>query len=134
MSRQHNSGKASAAKHEEIAAKDLTAGLFRDFERLVEIIVMGRAFQVPERNTVLRCFQYLSPDTIPFGRFCWNQECQYCRIVAKLPDDAEAHEMLSCKFMVSSGLEIVDLSPELKLCLRAVLPKMRKKGHALAKK
>ena len=134
MSREHNSGKAGATKHKETVVKDVTAGVFRDFERLVEIKVMGRAFQVPERNTVLRCFQYLSPDTIPFGRFCWNQECQYCRIVAKLPDDAEAHEMLSCKFMVSSGLEIVDLSPELKLCLRAVLPKMRKKGHALAKK
>jgi hypothetical protein len=100
--------------------------VFRHFERLVEIKVLGKPFQVPEKNTVLRCFQYLSPETIPYGRFCWNQECQYCRIVAKLPDDDESHEMLGCKFLVSSGLEITDLSDELKLCLRALLPAKRR--------
>ena len=96
--------------------------IFRHFERLVEIKVLGKSLQVPEKNTVLRCFQYLSPETIPYGRFCWNQECQYCRIVAKLPDDDEAREMLGCKFLVSSGLEIVELSDELRMCLRALLP------------
>jgi hypothetical protein len=100
--------------------------VFRHFERLVEIKVLGKPFQVPEKNTVLRCFQYLSPETIPYGRFCWNQECQYCRIVAKLPDDDRAREMLGCKFLVSSGLEIEDLSDELKLCLRALLPPKRR--------
>jgi hypothetical protein len=100
--------------------------VFRHFERLVEIKVLGKSFQVPEKNTVLRCFQYLSPETIPYGRFCWNQECQYCRIVAKLPDDDQAREMLGCKFLVSSGLEIEELSDELKLCLRALLPPKRR--------
>lgn len=115
---------------EEKPDKDLLAqnaddDLFRHFERLVEIKVLGKSFQVPEKNTVLRCFQYLSPETIPYGRFCWNQECQYCRIVAKLPDDDQAREMLGCKFLVSSGLEIEELSDELKLCLRALLPPKR---------
>jgi len=129
MSQEHHPGKGAAAKQREEPALDPHAGLFRDYERLVEIKVMGRAFQVPERNTILRCFQYLSPETIPFGRFCWNQECQYCRVVGKLPDDDEAREMLSCKFMVSNGLEIIDLSPELRLCLRAILPK-KSRAHA----
>ena len=115
MSSGENSGKG-------VGAPAGMEGVFRHFERLVEIKVLGKSFQVPERNTVLRCFQYLSPETIPYGRFCWNQECQYCRIVTKLPDDDEAHEMLSCKFLVSSGLEVVDLSDELRICLRALLP------------
>jgi hypothetical protein len=105
--------------------KDLHGDVFRHFERLVEIKVMGKSFQVPEKNTVLRCFQYLSPETIPYGRFCWNQECQYCRVVSKLPDEAEPHEMLSCKFIVSSGLEVVEVSDELRLCLGALLPPKR---------
>ena len=56
------------------------------------------------------------------GRFCWNQECQYCRVSCQLPDDDEPREMLSCKFIVMAGMEITELSQELKWCLRAKLP------------
>ena len=96
---------------------------FRPYERLVKIKLLGKTVEVPEKNSLLRCFQFLSPETIPYGRFCWNQDCQYCRIHAKLPDDDEAREMLSCKFMVMSGMEITEISPELKLCLRPILRK-----------
>jgi hypothetical protein len=96
---------------------------FRPYEHLVKIKILGKVVEVPEKNTVLRCFQFLSPETVPYGRFCWNQDCQYCRILAKLPDDDQAREMLSCKFLVNAGMEISELSPELKLCLRGVLRK-----------
>jgi hypothetical protein len=43
--------------------------------------------------------------------------------MAKLPDDDKPHEMLSCKFMVMPGMEITEISPELKLCLRPILQK-----------
>jgi hypothetical protein len=95
---------------------------FRPYEKLVEITLMGRKFQVPERNSLLRCFQFISPETIPYGRFCWNQDCQYCRVTCQLPDDDEAREMLSCKFIVTSGMNITEISQELKWCLRAKLP------------
>jgi hypothetical protein len=95
---------------------------FRPYEKLVEITVLGRKFQVPERNSLLRCFQFISPETIPYGRFCWNQDCQYCRVSCQLPDDDEPREMLSCKFIVMGGMDITELSQELKWCLRAKLP------------
>ena len=69
--------------------------IFRPYERLVEITVLGKTLEVPEKNTVLRAFQYISPETIPYGRFCWNQECQYCKITSQLPDDDEARPMLA---------------------------------------
>lgn len=100
----------------------IMSDIFRPYEKLVEIKILGKKFQVPEKNSVLRCFQYLSPETVPYGRFCWNQECQYCRIVCQLPDDDEPREMLSCKFIVMPGMEILELSQELKWCLRAKLP------------
>ena len=62
---------------------------FRPYEKLVDIIIFGKKFQVPERNSLLRCFQFISPETIPYGRFCWNQDCQYCRVSCQLPDDDE---------------------------------------------
>jgi hypothetical protein len=95
---------------------------FRPYEKLVDITILGKKFQVPERNSLLRCFQFISPETIPYGRFCWNQECQYCRVACQLPDDDESREMLACKFIVMPGMEVTDLSQELKWCLRSKLP------------
>ena len=95
--------------------------VFRPFERLVEITVLGKTIEVPEKNTVLRGFQYISPETIPYGRFCWNQECQYCKVTCQLPDDEEARPMLSCKFIVVPGMVITELAPELVWCLRGKL-------------
>lgn len=94
---------------------------FRPFERMVRITVLGKSLEVPEKNSLLRCFQYISPDTIPYGRFCWNQECQYCRVECQLPDDDQSREMISCKFLVMEGMNVTRLSPELKHCLRSAL-------------
>jgi hypothetical protein len=95
---------------------------FRPYEKLVEITVLGKKFQVPDRNSLLRCFQFISPETIPYGRFCWNQDCQYCRVSCQLPDDDESRDMLACKFIVMPGMEVTELSQELKWCLRSKLP------------
>jgi hypothetical protein len=107
----------------EATASNGTTQVFRPYERLIEIKVMGKSFQVPEKNTILRCFQYISPETIPYGRFCWNQDCQYCRVVGKLTDEDRPHDLLSCKFLVSAGMEISEISPELKYCLQNKLEK-----------
>jgi hypothetical protein len=115
--------KQTEAQVTEIAAGNGANQVFRPYERLVEIKILGKTFEVPEKNTILRCFQYISPETIPYGRFCWNQDCQYCRVVGKLVDDDQPREMLSCKFLVSAGMEITEISPELKYCLQRKLRK-----------
>jgi hypothetical protein len=99
----------------------LMSEVFRPYERLVEITILGKTFLVPDRNSLLRAFQFISPETVPYGRFCWNQECQYCRVNCKLPDDDQARPILSCKFIVSEGMAISDLAPELVGCLRTKL-------------
>jgi hypothetical protein len=95
--------------------------VFRPYERLVEITILGKTFLVPERNSLLRAFQFISPETIPYGRFCWNQECQYCRVNCQLSDDDQSRPILSCKFIVSEGMNISELAPELVGCLRTKL-------------
>ena len=109
MEQTHKNGAATAIDSSEV---------FRPYERLVEITVLGKTFLVPERNSLLRCFQFISPETIPYGRFCWNQECQYCRVSCQLPDEDQPKPILSCKFMVSAGMNITELSPELLFCLK----------------
>jgi len=95
---------------------------FRPYERLVTITILGKKFEVPEKNIVLRCFQYLSPDTIPYGRFCWNQECQTCRVSYRIAgEQEEARPVLTCKVIVREGLEITELSAELLWNLKRTL-------------
>lgn len=106
---------------------------FRPYQRLVRIKVMGKMVEVPEKNMLLRCFQYLSPETIPYGRFCWNQECQTCKVSYELPGRQDSgRSVLSCKIVVAEGMEVTELSEELTGNLKKVLgltsPKRKGEG------
>jgi len=94
--------------------------IFRPFEKLVKITVKGREYEVPDSNTLLRAFQYLAPDTVPYGRFCWNEECQYCRVSYDTGEGTAARVGLSCKIMVQPGMSVLELAAELRYCLRGL--------------
>ena len=97
------------------------ATLFRPFSRLLRITVLGREFEVPENNPLLRCFQYLAPEPISYGRFCWNEDCQYCRVSFDLGDGTKTRTGLACKVMVEEGMRILDSEAEIRYCLRSLL-------------
>jgi NADH dehydrogenase/NADH:ubiquinone oxidoreductase subunit G len=87
--------------------------IFRQFERLVEIEVEGRTVSVPENNTILRCFQYLSMESISYGDFCWNGECLNCQVWTQNGDKEKA--LIACRADVVEGMRIVRLSPDIDL-------------------
>ena len=87
--------------------------LFRPYQKLISITVRGKQFSVPENQILLRAFQYLCPDTIPYGRYCWNEECQYCRVSVVRPGGERISQALSCKLLAEEGLEVVELAAEL---------------------
>ena len=95
--------------------------LLRPFHRLVKVRIGDREFEVPENNTLLRCMQYLAPDGISYGRFCWNEDCQYCRVSFDLGEGTQRRTALSCKLMVSDGMRILDMTTEIRYCLRSCL-------------
>lgn len=92
--------------------------MFRPFDRLVKISIGGKEFEVPEGNMLLRAMQYLSPEEVSYGRFCWNEECQYCRVTFDLGPDSQARVALSCKLMVKEGMRITEMAQEIRYCLR----------------
>ena len=94
--------------------------LFRPFTRLVKIVILGREFEVPENNPLLRCFQYLAPEPVSYGRFCWNEDCQYCRVTFDLGDGSPCRAALSCKLMVRDGMRVQEATPEITYCLRTL--------------
>jgi NADH dehydrogenase/NADH:ubiquinone oxidoreductase subunit G len=87
--------------------------IFEPFEKLVEIEIGGEKRRVPENNSLLRCFQFLSLETISFGDFCWNGDCLNCQVWIKNGDKEKA--VISCRTKVQEGMEIVRLSNEIKL-------------------
>jgi predicted molibdopterin-dependent oxidoreductase YjgC len=97
--------------------------LFHPYEKLVKITVQGREFMVPENNSVLRCFQFLAPERISYGRFCWNEDCQYCRVDYDTGEGTQVRKAISCKLMVQDGMRIIDCALEIKYCLSEVVAK-----------
>jgi hypothetical protein len=94
--------------------------LFRPFTSLVKISILGREFEVPENNPLLRCFQYLAPEPVSYGRFCWNEDCQYCRVTFDLGDGSPSRAALSCKLTVQEGMRVTEAAAEIRYCLRTL--------------
>ena len=87
--------------------------IFEPFERLVEIEIAGERRAVPENNTLLRCFQFLSMETISYGDFCWNGDCLNCQVWIKNGEKEKG--VLACRTKVEEGMDIVRLSSEIDL-------------------
>ncbi len=92
--------------------------LFRPYDRLVKITILDKEFEVPENNPLLRCFQYLAPEPVSYGRFCWNEDCQYCRVIYDLGEGSKVRAAISCKLMVQEGMRVKEVATEIKYCLR----------------
>ena len=87
--------------------------IFEPFDRLVEIKILGKIYSVPENNTLLRCFQYLSLDSISSGDFCWNRDCMNCQVWVE--NRGKEKGLIACRVKVEEGMEIVRLHKEIEL-------------------
>jgi len=94
----------------------MESDLFDPYERLVSIEILGHTREVPERNTLLRCFQFLSMRTISYGDFCWNGDCTNCQFWYREQsgggdgDEAPDKTALACRAVVREGMVITKLS------------------------
>lgn len=86
---------------------------FQPYEKLIEIDIMGRKCSVPENNTLLRGFQFLSMESISYGDFCWNGDCLNCQIWVKNGDKERG--IIACRTNVAEGMEIIRMSDEIEL-------------------
>lgn len=87
--------------------------IFEPFEKLIEINILDKTVEVPENNTLLRCFQYLSMETVSMGDFCWNGDCANCQIW--LDGTAKEKPVLACRTKVEKGMKIMRMSREIEL-------------------
>jgi hypothetical protein len=87
--------------------------LYEPYERLIRIVILGRVFEVPENNLLLRQMQFVSPD-IGSGRYCWNGECRYCEIEYRRPGDTQDLPALACRMKGQEGMRVTKVAAEIK--------------------
>ena len=88
------------------------AGLFESYERLIEIELCDTRLSVPEKNKLLRCFQFVKTDAVSVGDYCWNGDCSNCKIWYE-GEDGQTKSALACKLYVKQGMVIVRVSENL---------------------
>ena len=91
---------------------DGASDLLDPYEKLINLDILGNEVSVPEKNRLLRCFQYLSINTISYGDFCWNGECTNCQVWYHLKGQNELSDRpaLSCRLECEEGMVITKLS------------------------
>lgn len=96
---------------------EFAADLLDPYDKLVSIEILGKSVDVPEKNRLLRCFQYLSINTISYGDFCWNGECTNCQVWYHLNGQTEQNDRpaLSCRMECEDGMVITRLSRYIEL-------------------
>ncbi|HKR13692.1 MAG TPA: hypothetical protein VJT15_16630 [Pyrinomonadaceae bacterium] len=97
--------------------EEVAADLLDPYEKLIDVEIVGRKVAVPEKNRLLRCFQFLSINTISYGDFCWNGDCSNCQIWyhTKGQDERNDRPALSCRLVCEEGMVITKLSHHIKL-------------------
>ena len=93
---------------------------YEPYERLIRIVVLGRVFEVPENNLLLRQMQFVSED-IGSGRYCWNGECRYCEIQYRRNSDPADLPALACRLKGIAGMRITKVAPEIRYNMSAAL-------------
>lgn len=95
----------------------INSDLLDPYERLVTIEILGKRRQVPEKNRLLRCFQFLSLNSISYGDFCWNGDCTNCQVWYRTEGQTADYDKpgLACRMEVIEGMSITSMSPFIKL-------------------
>jgi hypothetical protein len=99
--------------------------LYEPYQKLVRIVVLGKAFDVPENNLLLRQMAYVAPD-IGTGRYCWNAECRYCEISYCRRAGEPEQAALACRLKGLEGMRITKVAFEIKYNMSEALAKAPK--------
>ena len=91
------------------------ANFFGDYQKLLRVQVMGQQMEIPERNTLLRGFQFAAPETISYGRFCWNGSCNNCTVTVR--NGSCESKGQACTIDACDGMRVTAISGEIRRLL-----------------
>jgi hypothetical protein len=86
---------------------------YEPYARLIRILILGKPFDVPENNLLLRQMQFVAPD-VGYGRYCWNGECRNCEIQYQTGAGGPEHGALACRIKGQEAMRVTRLAFEVK--------------------
>ena len=86
---------------------------YEPYEKTIAIRILGREFQVPENNLLLRQMQFVAED-IGYGRYCWNGECRNCEVQYRRDENGPDLPALACRLKGVPGMCVTKLAFEVK--------------------
>jgi hypothetical protein len=87
--------------------------LYEPYDRLVKLVILGKVFEVPDNNLLLRQMQYVAAD-IGYGRYCWNGECRACEVLYTRTQGGPEYPALACRIKGQSEMRVTRLAFEVK--------------------
>ena len=89
------------------------ADLYEPYDKLIPIEVLGKRFEVPENNILLRQLQFVVPE-VGTGGYCWNAECRYCEIDYRIDKDGKDTPALACRLRGLPGMCVTKAAFEIR--------------------
>lgn len=94
--------------------------LFEPYTKLIPLTILGRTFEVPENNLLLRQMSFVAED-ISWGRYCWNGECRYCEVTYRRESDGAELTALACRTRGVAGMSLTKVAPEIRYNMTSAL-------------
>ena len=85
--------------------------MFVPYKRLIEIDILGTTYEVPENNSILRCFQFLDLEAVSNADLCWNGECLLCQV--SIQNGGKEKSVIACRTNAAEGMKIVRISDDI---------------------
>ncbi len=86
---------------------------YEPYSTLIRIVILGKAFDVPENNLLLRQMQFVAAD-IGYGQYCWNGECRNCEVTYRQDANGPEYPALACRIKGTPGMRVTKLGFEVK--------------------
>ena len=86
--------------------------IFDSHVGLITINILGRDCEVPANDSILRCLQFLSLESVSESELCWNGDCLDCQVWIKQGDKEKS--VLACRTNAEPGIEIVRISEKIR--------------------
>jgi len=87
--------------------------LYEPYARLIQIVILGKCFDVPENNLLLRQMQFIAPD-VGYGRYCWNGECRNCEVLYRTSPTGPDYPALACRVKGTETMRVTKLAFDVK--------------------
>jgi hypothetical protein len=88
----------------------LESAILEPYEKLIAVTILGKVYQVPENNTLLRILQHMRLE-LAYTKYCWNGDCRNCAFRYVSRRTGKEVEALGCQMRCFPNI-VINRLPE----------------------